>query len=54
LVVSDDPPIPPEGPETQLMLFVEEEGRWLIDEITSFTAVVQDEVGAASASTPTA
>ena len=53
LVVSDDPPIPPEGPETLLMLFVEEEGRWLIDEITGFTAVVQNEEGAASASTPT-
>ena len=50
LVVSDDPPIPPDGPETQLMLFVEEEGRWLVDGVATFTAVeplVGDEEGPA-------
>jgi len=38
IVISDDPPIPPEGPQTTLVLFVEEGGRWLIDELVLFTA----------------
>ena len=38
LVVGDDPPIPPEGPETQLMLFVEEGERWVLDAVTGFSA----------------
>ena len=53
LVVSDDPPIPPEGPETGLVLFVAEGGRWLIDGVIGFTAVVQDDAGTAAAGTPT-
>ena len=39
LVVSDDPPIPPEGPETTLMIFAREGGRWLVDGIVAFTNV---------------
>jgi hypothetical protein len=37
LVVRDDPAVPPPGPETLLYLFLEEDGRWRIDEIVPLT-----------------
>lgn len=39
IVVIDDPPVPPEGAQTALWLFVEEGDRWLIDGSVRFTAV---------------
>ena len=45
IVISDDPPIPPEGPQTTLALFVEEGGRWLIDESVLFTAAEEGNGG---------
>jgi hypothetical protein len=56
LVIADDPPIPPEGPETQLVLFVEDGDRWVIDAVAGFTAVAAPpavaEVGEASPAAP--
>ena len=43
LVVSDDPTVAPEGPETVLVIFVEEGGRWLVDEVVEFTVNEEDE-----------
>ena len=37
-VISDDPSGPPEGVETELIVFVEEGGRWLVDGVAEFTA----------------
>ncbi len=48
-VVSVDPTVPPEGAETALILFVEEEDRWLVDGVVEFVPV--DEGGEG---TPTA
>jgi hypothetical protein len=41
-VVSDDPTFPPEGPETELIYFVREGDRWLIDGVVEFTVVEAD------------
>jgi hypothetical protein len=39
IVIYDDPTGPPEGLETELLIFVEESGRWLVDGIAEFTVV---------------
>lgn len=41
IVTSNDPTVEPEGMETALVIFVEEDGRWLVDE------VIEEAVGAA-------
>jgi ketosteroid isomerase-like protein len=41
IVVSNDPTVEPEGAETVLVIFVEEEGGWLVDE------VIEEAVGTA-------
>jgi hypothetical protein len=41
IVVSNDPTVEPEGMETALVIFVEEDGRWLVDE------VIEEAVGTA-------
>ena len=52
-VVDDDPTEPPEGPETEVLIFVEERGRWVVDGILDFT---DDEAfaGQEGAATPAA
>jgi hypothetical protein len=37
VVVTDDPPVPSMGPETQVMLFIDEDGRWVLDEVAGFS-----------------
>ena len=44
-VVSDDPTVPPAGPETALVYFVEEGGRWLVDEVVEFMVVEEGDEG---------
>jgi hypothetical protein len=48
IVVSDDPAVPPEGAQTALYLFLEEKGRWRIDEIVPLTAVSEGNGGTPS------
>lgn len=59
LVVADDPPIPLEGPETLLMIFVEEGGRWVVEAQVGFSLIAEPpaevelgEAGPAAPSTP--
>ena len=44
-VVTDDPTVPPEGPETALVLVVEEDGRWLVDAVVEFVVVEEGDGG---------
>jgi hypothetical protein len=43
ILVSDDPEGPPEGIETELIIFIQEDGLWLVDEVIEFTVVEDDE-----------
>lgn len=53
LLVSDDPAVPPEGVETELVVFVEERGRWVTDAVAEFTLVEEGgEDEAENAGTP--
>jgi hypothetical protein len=50
-LISDDPPIPPEGPQTTLMHFVDEDGRWLANGVFTFTDLMEDDGTAAPTGT---
>lgn len=48
-VVSVDPTVPPEGAETALVLLVEAEDRWLVDEVVEFMMVEEGDEGTPAA-----
>ncbi len=41
-VVIDEPLLPPEGPETLLFVFANQDGRWLVDDWIDFSIVPPD------------